>query len=211
MSNEYGYVDVSNINQTKQNAGVLTVDDLYDLQSNGHLGGSLQLIEEQDITSSTSAVIFDNLSSNYEVHFLTCMNVTSDTDGSYLTMQVSNDNGSSYRTSGYHYAHFHGTGGGTFSESRSTTAGQFFISGNLGTAANEKGNTYVYIYNLSNSSFYTSINHHGSDVIATGALRFMWGGGTYPANAETHDAFKLFMNSGSITEGNFKLFGIKEL
>ena len=52
----YGYVgDTStSIKQQVKNAGVLSVSDVLDLEGKGQLGGSLELIEEQTVSSVTT-------------------------------------------------------------------------------------------------------------------------------------------------------------
>jgi hypothetical protein len=198
-------------NDVKKNTGLYTPSEILQLTKEGSWGGSLELIEEQTISSSTATVEFTNLANApYDVYFLTADNVTTDTDDTYLNLQVSNDNGSSYETSNYDYAHQTGTATGTFSEARSTTAGQFFISGNIGTASNEKANCYVYIYNLLSSSKYSFITHQGSDILSSATYRMNFGGGAYHT-AETNNAFRLLMNSGNITTANFKLYGVKQI
>ncbi len=208
----FGYLgDTSTkIKQQVKNQGVISISEAYELEKVGQLSGSLELIEEQNITSSTAVVQFTNLANTpYDVYFLTADNVTTDTDDTYLTLQFSNDNGSSYETSNYDYAHQTGTASGTFAEARSTTAGQLFISGNIGTASNEKANCYVYFYNMLSSSEYSLITHQGSDILSSATHRMNWGGGMYHT-AETNNAFRLLMNSGNITTANFKLYGVKE-
>ena len=198
-------------NNVKKNTGLYTPSEILQLTKDGSWGGSLELIEEQNITSSTATVEFTNLANApYDVYFLTADNVTTDTDSSYLTLQFSNDNGSSYETSNYDYAHQYIISSGTSVEARSTTAGQFFITGDIGTGSNEKGNCYVYLYNLLDSSKFSFITHQGSDFLQSAAFRMNFGGGTYHT-AETINAFKLLMNSGNITTANFKIYGVKQI
>ena len=68
----YGYIgDTStSINQQVKNAGVLSVSDVLDLKGKGHLGGSLELIEEQTF-SAVSSVAFTNIKEDaYDVHVI---------------------------------------------------------------------------------------------------------------------------------------------
>ena len=58
----FGYIgDLTKINQIKKNQGVIDLDESFDLQSSGHLGGSLELIETQTVTSDTAQVDFTNI------------------------------------------------------------------------------------------------------------------------------------------------------
>ena len=75
-------------NDVKKNIGLYTPSEILQLTKDGSWGGSLELIEEQNITSSTATVEFTNLANSpYDVYFLTADNVTTDTDSSYLTLQ----------------------------------------------------------------------------------------------------------------------------
>ena len=207
----YGYLGQTTPNQLAKNSGVLSMSDVHNLTKQGKLGGSLELIEEQNITSSTATVQFINLANKpYDVYFLTAQNVTTDTDNTYLLLQVSADNGSTYRTSGYRYAHWYGLATGSFIEARSANSGTIFLSGNIGTASYEKANSYCYLYNLLDTSAYSSVTHQGSDILSTGDYRMLFGGANYSV-AETNNAFKLYMNVGNITTANFKLYGLKKL
>ena len=114
----YGYVgDTStSIKQQVKNAGVLSVSDVLDLEGKGQLGGSLELIEEQTISSATSSINFTNLG-NYDVHFLTILGYETNGGGSELVLiRFSNDGGSTYESSNYQNAQQVCATGGTFSE-----------------------------------------------------------------------------------------------
>ena len=63
-------------NDVKKNTGLYTPSEILQLTKDGSWGGSLELIQEQVITSSTSAIDFTNLG-NYDVHFLSISGVTS--------------------------------------------------------------------------------------------------------------------------------------
>ena len=84
--------------------------------------GKLELIETQTITSTTSAVEFTNLGT-YNVHFIAQSNVDLSTDGAYTRIQLSSNGGTSYTTTGYHYArqrNYISSGTGYSQEGKST-------------------------------------------------------------------------------------------
>ena len=56
----YGYLGTQP-NQTVKNTGVLSVTEAAELQSQGKLGGSLELIEEQTYSSAVSFVDFTSI------------------------------------------------------------------------------------------------------------------------------------------------------
>ena len=68
----YGYLGQNTPNQTVANSGVFSITDVAELQSQGKLGGSLELIEEQTYSSTVSAIDFTSIKEDvYDVHFLT--------------------------------------------------------------------------------------------------------------------------------------------
>ncbi len=85
----YGYIgDTStSIKQQVKNTGVLSVSNVLDLEGKGHLGGSLELIEEQTV-SGVATVNFTNLKGNiYDAHFLTIENFTPVNDNVLLSIR----------------------------------------------------------------------------------------------------------------------------
>ena len=73
----YGYIGdtSSSIKQQKKNAGVLSVSDVLDLESKGQLGGSLELLTSQTVTSMTSAIDFTEVfTDRYDVYYLESKN-----------------------------------------------------------------------------------------------------------------------------------------
>ena len=63
----YGYLGQNTPNQTVNNSGVFSITDSADLESQGKLSGSLELIEEQTV-SSVSTVDFTSIKQNvYDV------------------------------------------------------------------------------------------------------------------------------------------------
>ena len=70
----YGYSGVTP-NQKVKNTGVFSVNDINALVESGNWGGSLELLQEQSITSSTASMIFSTMKeSTYDVHLLTYVN-----------------------------------------------------------------------------------------------------------------------------------------
>ena len=69
----FGYIgDTStSVKQQVKNKGILTTQESFDLERQGFLGGSLELIEEQTVSSVTD-VDFTSIQQNrYDVHFAT--------------------------------------------------------------------------------------------------------------------------------------------
>ena len=102
----FGYLgDTSTkIKQQKKNEGILTVNDVRELESLGQLGGSLEKLKTVSASSATN-VDFTDIDSvhQYQQLLIYGHSITPSGDGTgYL--RVSNDNGSNFRASGYYYA-----------------------------------------------------------------------------------------------------------
>lgn len=207
----YGYLGTQP-NQTVKNTGVLSVTDVAELESQGKLGGSLELIEEQTV-SGVSSVNFTDMKENiYEVHFVNIINNNPSVD-SNLAMRFSNDSGSTYEATNYQWAIQFGFSTGTFDERKSSTHGTTVISRvcSGGSSTNEVGNAYIYLYNLGNSSKYSFSNSQSSMIDGTGNFIFYFGGGVRTV-AETVNAITLFNESGTGTiSGTYKLYGVKQI
>ena len=206
----YGYLGQNLPNQTKSNSGVFSISDVADLTKQGKFGGSLELIEEQSITSSTATMEFTNIQeAKYDVHLLQI-------DSFYATAQrnllvrLSNDSGSSYISTGYQYAYQYGQANGSFGEDRSTNYNAMSLVTYGGDTIQESQNTYIYFYNLGNSSKYSFSTFQNTGV-QTGVYGMLIGGSVLPT-AETHNAIQLLPTlSTNIANLQAKLYGVKQL
>ena len=206
----YGYLgDTStSIKQQVKNAGVLSVSDVLDLKGKGQLGGSLELIEEQTVSGTPSAVEFINLANNpYDVYFLQVFNIQTSAS-SQLKLTFSNNNGSSYVSTGYNRVNQFGTVAGSFGIAGATN--QTDISTQLlsSTNINSTANGYMYLYNFLDSSKYSCVTYQNFSAWTDVRMAF---GGSFLPTAETHNAFKLVPSAGTFLAGNFKLYGMKQI
>ena len=206
----YGYTGALP-NQIKNNSGVFSVADITDLTAKGQAGGSLELIEEQTADGTSTTLDFTSLKENkYDVHLLSIHNLQADTN-SFTSTRLSNDGGSSFiSTSTYQRAYQIGVTNGTFSESRSTGLNYLDLTG--GTTSSDAGrsaNSYIYFYNLGDSSKYsfTTSQSFGYEDSGNGWGHF--GSAVYPV-AETHNAIRIFNNSSNNIFATISLYGIAE-
>ena len=212
----YGYLGQNTPNQTVSNSGVFSISDVASLEKQGKFGGSLELIEEQTISSSTSAVDFTSIQENkYDVHFIQTKNTLLSASGtSHLVLYFSNNGGSSFITSGNQYAYQTCSPNGTFGEGKSTSLGfASYLSGNYHSSSNKSShNAYTYIYNAGNSSKYTFSTTQMVGFDSTNIAGFNWFGGNVYATAETINAFRIGTNDSSTIERlEVKLYGVKQL
>jgi len=208
----YGYLGQNTPNQTVNNSGVFSITDSANLQSQGKLGGSLELIEEQTVTGSGAVYIdFTDIKENkYDTHLVTWNNAQPLSDSKVLTMRFSDDGGSTFETSNYDFAFQNINATGSFNFNYSTGGTFMYCSTSVGTGTSETANGYAYLYNLGNSSKYSYNTWHSSDLQAAPVLQSFFGSQVYHI-ASTINGLRLGTSDGSSHwTGNFKVFGVKQ-
>ena len=207
----YGYLgDTSTkIKQVKKNDGIITASDVLDLQSKGHLGGSLELIQSQTVSSDVAQVDFTSIKeSGYGVHLLTLNNFSTASGTNRLNLRLSNDGGSSFEA-GTNYEYGIQQVGYSVAEQKSTGTDRFdYLANKDGTNVYD---AYIYLYNLGNSSKYSMISHHSPAGIDGSYIFGYFGSGVYDT-AETINALRVFNSAGAnFTQGTAKLYGVKQI
>ena len=200
----YGYVgDISTkIKQSKKNNGVLTVNEVADLQTDGSWGGSLALIQSQTISSGSTMNFTSIKESKYDVHMLQAKNCESSSANTSLSVRLSNDGGSSYEAgSSYQLSLYYGTNSGSFGEVYN--AGTSYMQFMSDTANNNRGGC-MYLYNLgsSNKSFSTYQQMEESSM--------SFGGSVY-TTADTINAIQVLTTNTNAWTGTVELYGVKQL
>ena len=154
----FGYIGQNQTKQKVKNSGVLSSFEISHLEKQGHAGGSLELIEEQTISSNTSTIDFTTIKqAKYDVHFLQFTELNFDTDNKDLRLRFG-VGGTIDTDNDYQRARqIISTSGNA--ESRDTNISYITIAGEVGSATNELLNGYIYIYNAGNSNQYTFTNH----------------------------------------------------
>ena len=87
---EYGYIPESPAQSFRNNKGIFTANDVYDLtnQDKWTNYGQLELIETQTVSGTPSTLSFDSIKeTEYNVHFLTISDFAPQTDNRHLTVQ----------------------------------------------------------------------------------------------------------------------------
>ena len=210
MSNEFGYIPESPEQSFGNNKGIFTPTDIYDLTRADKYTqyGQLELIQTQTPSAVTTIDFTSIQESIYNVHLLTwALNPSGDETG---LVRLSTDSGSSFVTSGYKHAEQFGDAGGTFSESRSTSASFLARLGDqTGAGSNELINGYMYFYNLGDSTKHSYSSYHTTGLDTSAVYTMMFGSAVYPT-ANTVNAIRLFGNIGFNFTGTISLYGIKE-
>ena len=192
-------------NNVKKNIGLYTPSDILQLTKDGSWGGSLELIQSQNFTSSVSNIDFTSIKgTEYDVHFLSFDGLSHTVAGvSLFSIRYSTDGGSSFiSTNSYQNAYQSGDSGGTFSELKGTESGLRIGFSHSSTFTSG----YVYLYNLNNSSKYSFNTFHSVEHFSA---KFTFGGGVYDT-ANTVNAIRVY-DSYNFDSGTVKLFGVKQI
>jgi len=125
-----------------------------------------------------------------------------------LSLRFSNDNGSTFETSNYQQAIQQAESNGTTFESKTTTGTALTATAVTGDESYKSGNSYLYLYNLLNSSKYSFETMHSVSVRESANFEYRFGGGVYTVG-ETINAIRFY--SGSTFSAKIKLYGVKQI
>lgn len=173
--------------------------------------GSLELIESQSITSSTSTMDFTNIKEDeYDVHLLQYKKFEVDNTNSRPVLRFY-ENGTLETASVYQIAHHQQRATGNASEIKSTGISYIRLGGG-GSNSDDPDNGYVYIYNAGNSNTYTQTNEHTTGIyFGDNRLITEFGAGILP-QASVVDGIQIltWSTGNNITNLQAKLFGVKK-
>ena len=198
-------------NNIKQNIGLYTPSEILQLTKDGNWGGSLELIAKETVTVASSAIDFTSVfTDKYATYFLQCEKVQSSANAYTVGIQFY-ESGVLETAGVYLYALYGGrvdSGGTSFFESKSTTEAFINIGSDTDTDSENSSNSWVYIYNPTDSSKDTLIN-----MLSTGrydsTTNFRYGGGSLPQSS-TVDGFRLRCSTTGNITGIFSLYGLKQ-
>jgi len=199
----YGYLGQNTPNQTVNNSGVFSITDSANLQSQGKLGGSLELIAEQTVSNVASISMTSIKENVYDVHLLEVIGynpVSSDRLGMQFFESGTRESASVYQF-GYQYGYY----SGAFGENKSTGSNHIKICPDEGTDSTDTSNAYCYIYNAGNSSKKTFTTQQ---LVGTDFIRY--GGGVLPQNSVVDGIYLFGDANGSNFSLTAKLYGVKQ-
>jgi len=213
MSTEYGRIGTEVAQSFRNNNGIFTPKDIYELDAENKWTnfGQLELIETQTISSTPTTIDFTSIKENiYDVHFMTYNNIHGNsTTAQDLGARVSNDGGSTYESSNYQHANQDGSTSGSFSENKSTNTNRFMIAPDLDNETNASVNGYIYFYNLGDSTKFSFVTDWNFLFQSAVGGRFRGGSSVYTV-AEQINAIQLMTkDSGGFSAGVVSLYGIR--
>ena len=171
------------------------------------MAGSLILVDSET-ASNSSSITLTGMNSTYDVYMVTINKVFPVNDNVYLKTRFT-ESGTANTTSNYDSAYKNMYSSGT-SNSGYTNQSSFYMNNNyIGTGTQEQLNAVCYIFNSQNSGEYTFLTQ---ETISRGHTYSLWGnqgGGVFTVSS-TVDGINFFMDSGDISSGEFKLYGLKK-
>jgi len=208
----YGYLGTAP-NQIKSNSGLFSVSDINELETKGHFGGSLELIQEQTFSSTVAVVDFTAIKeSKYDVHYMTLSNIKSAGDNQEPCNFQFYEGGTLETASVYEFAVQNNSTISSLEshERRSDGASAINFNFGVGNATNEQENGYVYFYNLGNSSKYSFMTGQFMGLSNASKIYSSFGGAVLP-QASVVDGIRVKKNAGNYAGFNIKLYGVKQI
>ena len=171
------------------------------------MAGSLNLVDSESVTSGVSAVTLTGIDSTYNVYQVVLNNIECDTDAQDVALRFTTS-GSPDTSSNYDKANEELRADTTFGNA-STQNGSYIAIGDIGTGTGEQLNGILYLFNFSNASEYSFCTFDTSYINSTPTHRGRQGGGALTV-AQATDGITIYMASGNIDKGEFKLYGLKK-
>jgi len=172
--------------------------------------GNRVLIASNVAAASASLEFVTGIDSTYDVYRFEITNLYPATDGTTLLVTVSDDVGSTWKSSTYYYGVNGRTSAAGALDAAGANAASFPIVSNAINGAQFNGvNGWLEIYNPDMSSS-TNMNWHLMHTLASGAAGFVVGGGSYQNSTGVINGVKFAAGSGNLTAGTINLYGIKK-
>lgn len=195
----YGYTGQNTPNQLARNTGLLDINDAYNLTKTGKLGGSLELLKEENVSGATQVLFTDLKTNDYDVHYVT---VTDFVPSTSTDLKVTLYSGATEYTSGYEYCNQYGTTSGSFNRDVTTTGTYFrstFVTSNTASS-------YLYFSDLGKARNTNMIVHGWANV---GTL-YMFYGSQIQKTQVAMDKIRFYVSAGTFST-DIKLYGIKNI
>ena len=213
----FGYIgDTStSVKQQVKNKGILTTQESFDLERQGFLGGSLELIASSSFSSTVSVVDFTSIKEDvYDVHFLQVQNFkTATANNKRIGIQLF-ESGTIETADVYQYALQRVSGNATTEEKSHGDNLMHVIQSATGSGVGKPENFYCYFYSLGDSSKYSyqTSQAFGTDAFAGAGtvVNTQFGGGVLPQTS-TVDGIRVTTETAEdLLDFDIKLYGVKQ-
>ena len=213
----FGYIgDTStSVKQQVKNKGILTTQESFDLERQGFLGGSLELIASSSFSSTVSVVDFTSIKEDvYDVHFLQVQNFkTATANNKRIGIQLF-ESGTIETADVYQYALQRVSGNATTEEKSHGDNLMHVIQSATGSGVGKPENFYCYFYSLGDSSKYSyqTSQAFGTDAFAGAGtvVNTQFGGGVLPQTSIVDGIRVTTETAEDLLDFDIKLYGVKQ-
>ena len=213
-SNKYGYSGVDIPTQAfKSNVGKFDPAEINELvqEDKWTAFGQLELIETKTVTSSSLITFNDIKSDIYNVHFMTLNNMKTARSSGNIQLGIRfAENGTLETGTNYQFA-VNRFQGGSFSDQKTTSFSRIGIGWySIDNATYNCENSYVYFYNLGDSTKYSFTTSHSSGYNYQDQQAMGYGSGVLPQASFVDQIQISDYNTLDNLSGVISLYGIKE-
>lgn len=200
----YGYVGQNAPSQIKENTGVFTIDEAYELEKSNNWGGAYTLLDTKDCAGLAQVNFTDLKESKFDVHEFHGYGIRVSSPDT-LRLKVSNDGGSTYEgTSSYDNALIQNPT--STSLSNLTRSGFTSFDRIVANTQNIEYSFKLIMGNAGKSDYFTHFLMISNSFSST--FLFKQGVGVYRV-AEVVDAVQFFMTTYNMDAGTIKCYGYK--
>ena len=202
---EYGYIPESPAQSFRNNKGIFTPNDIYDLTRDDKFTdyGQLELIETQSV-SGVSAVDFTTLS-DYDIHFFTFNNIHVDDNRDLFSRVLVG--GSEQSGASDYFRAFQACAPSYFYADKDPDLHSIRIIPEIGSATGECINGYIYMFNALDSAKYTFFSQQLASIKYDGKTLNNFGASGY-MQSNVLSGVRFYPNAGNIA-GTISIYGIK--
>jgi hypothetical protein len=177
---------------------------------------SLVFLSSQTVGASTSVDI-TNIDGTYKKYILDIFDMAVQNDDVDVRLRVSEDNGSTFKSGASDYnwlvtgfsADGKNPGDNNNASSYINIGGKIGGGRGMGNAAGESYSGRVTIHNPASTSLYKNIETKATFTNTNGFVMMIDNAGSYTGTLNAINAIQIFISSGNITSGTFKLYGVK--
>jgi hypothetical protein len=192
------------------NSGIFNVDDISYLSSKNLWSGDnnyIEHIETIDMDGNSNEYEFSNFG-EYNTHFLTFNDISSDGGASPLRVRVTID-GTIYNNN-YEITRFYADGNGGYTESKSTNHTGFEPLIYVASASLMKNHGTMYLYNATNEDRQVEVNYHAIaySTAINGDQRGQLGAGQQQTDGIVEKLTFTTNNSANL-DGQIRIYGVR--
>lgn len=203
----FGYIgDTStSINQSKKNQGIIDLQENYDLEKDGNLGGALELIDQADV-SGQSEFIFTNIKeAKYDTHLLTFHDYTPSVNSTQIGIQFY-ENGVLEDQAVYQFVYYYLDTSMAVSTDTGSNWMRLCYSSSNATGDTGAGHTFFYGLGDANTFSYGTGQHMQNP--NNTSYRTVFGSHCLP-QASVVNKIRIFPTAGNF-DIKLRLYGMKE-